>query len=382
VSDEGQGSPGVERRRSRMFQRADATNVPLRTILVTVLIVAATYLLGLLLYRLRVLLLLMLVGGFVSLLLNPLVVLLQERGVRRRGGAVLIVSVAALVAFVGLAIAFGYPLVNSLTHLANSLPGYVRKAQNGQGWIGHLLRRYHVESWINKNSTKLISLAQGLSKPALALGRGAVSVVLALLTIFTFVILLLIEAPRLKVAVLSLLPSARAAKFTSIGNQVSRSATGYMVGNLATSLIAGVVVFVTLWTLSVPFAALFALWVALVDFLPTIGGALAGIPTVLFAFGHSVTAGLVTLVVFLLYTQLENHVLNPIIMSRTARVNPLMVFVSVLVGAEVGAWLGGLFGGFVGVLLAVPGAATLQVLARETWATVRPAPSAADPPDG
>ena len=103
---------------------------------------------------------------------------------------------------------------------------------------------------------------------------------------------------------------------------------------------------------------------------------------VLFAFGHSVTAGLVTLVVFLLYTQLENHVLNPIIMSRTARVNPLMVFVSVLVGAEVGAWLGGLFGGFVGVLLAVPGAATLQVLARETWATVRPAPSAADPPDG
>ena len=109
------------------------------------------------------------------------------------------------------------------------------------------------------------------------------------------------------------------------------------------------------------------------DFLPTIGGALAGIPTVLFAFGHSLSAGAMTLVVFLLYTQIENHALNPVIMSRTAKINPLAVFVAVLVGAEVGAWVGGLFGGFVGVLLAVPAAAIVQTLVHELWALVRPA---------
>ena len=127
-------------------------------------------------------------------------------------------------------------------------------------------------------------------------------------------------------------------------------------------IIAGLVVFITLTIMGVPFAALFALWVALVDFLPTIGGALAGIPTVLFAFGHTTGAGIVTFIVFLVYTQIENHILNPLIMGRTTRVSPLAVFVAVLVGAELGDWLAGLFGGFVGVLIAVPIAASLQVI--------------------
>jgi predicted PurR-regulated permease PerM len=273
-------------------------------------------------------------------------------------------------------------LVNGLTHLANTLPSYVRKAQTGKGWIGHLLRQYHAENWINKNTSKLISLAKGLSRPALALGRGALSALVALLTIFTFVVLVLIEAPRLRISLLSTMAPERAARVSSIGSQVSRSVTGYMLGNLTTSLVAGVVVFITLWSLGVPFAALFALWVALVDFLPTIGGALAGIPTVLFAFGHSLSAGFVTLVVFLVYTQVENHLLNPVIMSRTAKINPLAVFVAVLVGAEVGAWVGGLFGGFVGVLLAVPAAAVVQLIAREVWVMVRnPVPHAVAPAD-
>jgi hypothetical protein len=75
-----------------------------------------------------------------------------------------------------------------------------------------------------------------------------------------------------------------------VAGEISQSATGYAFGNLLTSLIAGVVIFVTLTVLGVPFPLLWALWVALVDFLPMIGGALAGIPAVLFALGHSLTA--------------------------------------------------------------------------------------------
>ena len=108
------------------------------------------------------------------------------------------------------------------------------------------------------------------------------------------------------------------------------------------------VVFVTLLVMGVPFPFLWALWVALVDFLPMIGGALAGIPTVLFAAAHSLSAGIITLVVFLVYTQIENHVLNPVVMSRTVRVNPLLVLLSILFGGEIGSWIGGIFGAFVG----------------------------------
>jgi predicted PurR-regulated permease PerM len=66
---------------------------------------------------------------------------------------------------------------------------------------------------------------------------------------------------------------------------------------------------------------------------------------VLFALTHSVTAGIITAVVFVIDTQLENHVLNLLVVSRTVKVNPLLVTVAVLVGAEIGNWIGGLFGG-------------------------------------
>jgi hypothetical protein len=89
------------------------------------------------------------------------------------------------------------------------------------------------------------------------------------------------------------------------------------------------------------FPLLWALWVALVDFLPMVGGALAGIPTVLFALGHSVTAGIVTAAAFIAYQQIENHVLNSVVMSRTVRVNPLLVLLSLLIGTSIGDWIRG-----------------------------------------
>lgn len=357
----------VESRRGRMLRVADVNRVPVRAILFTIAVVVGVYLLGQVLFRLRTLLMIGLLSGFIALILNPLVVALERWKVRRRGPAVAIVSVLALLAFFGLALAFGYPLVNGLTHFADALPSYIDKAQHGRGWIGHLIRRYHVQSWVQRNSAKITSIATGLGKPALALGKGAASIILMLFGVFTFVVLLLVEAPKMRRGLSTMLEPHRAARYTRIGSAVSRSVSGYILGDLLTSLSAGVVVFVTLLTLGVPYALLFALWVALVDFLPTIGGALAGIPTVLFAFTHSTSAGVVTAIVFLLYTQIENHVLNPLVMSRTVKINPLLVFTSVLIGADIGAWLGGFFGGFVAVLLAVPVAGSLQVIVQEYW---------------
>jgi len=358
-------------RSSRIFQRADASKVPLRTILATVGVVIVVFFAGKVLYRLRDVLLLMLVGGFVALLLNPMVVFLQHWKLPRRGAAVFVVTLAALAVFMSLAFAFGYPLVNSITHLANALPNYISNAEHGKGWIGHLLRHYHVQAWLSKNSSKLVSYANGLSKPALALGRGAATILIALVTMFAFVVLLLLEGPKIRRALLDMSSPRTSEWISRVGSEIGKSALGYMLGNLLTSIIAGLVVFVTLWLLSVPFAFLWALWVALVDFLPQIGGALAGIPTVLFALVHSLSAGIITAIVFLAYTQIENHVLNPIIMSRTVKINPLTVFVAIIVGATLGAWVGGIFGGFVAVLLAIPAAATIQVLVREVWNATR-----------
>jgi predicted PurR-regulated permease PerM len=359
--------PPPDTRRARLWTAAEARNVPLRAILVTVAVVAVAYLAGELIYRLRDVILLMVVAGFVTVILNPIVIGVQRLGIRRRGYALTIVTLLALAAFAGLAVVFGYPLANGTTHLARGLPTYVNQAEHGRGWLGHLVIKYHVQAWIQSNAPKLAGFGRNLAKPALTLGKGAISLVIALLTIFALVLLLLIEGPKLRAGLLGLMEPARAERYTRIAREVNSSVIGYMLGNFLTSLIAGIVVFVTLLVLGVPFPFLWALWVALVDFLPMIGGALAGIPTVLFAAAHSLTAGIITLIVFLIYTQVENHVLNPIVMSRTVKVNPLLVLVSILVGASIGSLIGGIFGAFVAALLAIPAAGAIQVLVREIW---------------
>jgi predicted PurR-regulated permease PerM len=84
------------------------------------------------------------------------------------------------------------------------------------------------------------------------------------------------------------------------------------------------------------------------------------------------------------YTQVENHVLNPVVMSKTVRINPLLVFMAVLVGASAGNLIGGIFGGFVAALLAIPIAGTLQVLVKEIWQATAPdePQESPAPPDG
>ena len=368
-------------RLARLWNAADRARVPLRTIIAAVLVVGACYLSAKLVYRLRDVVLLLLVAGFIALILNPVVRVVQRYVTRRRGLAVTAVTGVALAVFLGVAFAFGYPLVDAITRLADRLPDYVASATQGRGWIGHLVMRYHVQHWVSQNAPKLVTFGQDLSGPALSFGKGALSLIVELATIFVLVLLLLLEGPKMRRGIMSLLTPRQAAEVTEIAAEVNRAVIGYMFGNFLTSAVAGVVVFVTLTVVGVPFPVLWGLWVALVDFLPMIGGALAGIPTVLFALTQSVSAGIVTAVAFLVYTQIENHILNPVIMSKTVRISPLLVLIAVLVGASLGNLVGGLFGGFVAALLAIPAAGALQVIVRVAWRLSGSQPDP-DPPPG
>jgi len=371
---------------SRLMNAAASRGVPLRTIVAAVAVVAATCLLGALAYLLRAVLLLILASSFVAAILDPLVAGLKRR-IPRRGLAVSAVVGLSVLIFAGLAVGFGSPLATGLTHFARALPPYVHQAQQGEGWLGHLLPRLHIQAWAQHNAPKVMNLGRELNGPALRLGQGTASLLVALLTTLALTFLFLLEGPKLQSGFLNLMAPAKAGRCARVMHEISHSVSGYVLGDILTSLIAGLVVLITLLALGVPYPFLLGLWVAVVDLLPMIGGALVGIPTVLFATAHSLKAGIVTLVVFAAYTQVENHFLNPAVMSRTARVNPLLVLVSVLVAGEIGSWLGGTFGAFVAALLAIPTAAALQIVVREVWRAtsdgqVRPAEAQGDaPPD-
>jgi predicted PurR-regulated permease PerM len=270
-----------------------------------------------------------------------------------------LVFLIGVAAFAGLVYLFAKPAYDAGSRFANDLPKVVDQARHGQGRIGHLIKRYHVDKYVRDNAPKIQDALKHAGGPLLRVARSVIAGVVGMVTVLVLTFLLLLEAPNLASSFLKLLPEPRAERVRRVAGDASRSVTGYVVGNAMTSVIAGVVIYTTLRVMGVPFAFLFGLWVALVDLLPLVGGLLAGVPTVAFALLHSPSAGIVTGIVFLVYQQIENHILNPVIMSRTVRLNPLWVMLSVLVGARVG--------GIVGALLAIPVAGALQVVARDVW---------------
>jgi len=353
-----------------MWSAAASRNVPLSTILTTLVlafvILDVNALVILLLWVLRTVLLYFVVALFISLLLSPAV-----RGVERlhvnRGVAVTIVFVLAVVVFLGIVALFTAPLVHAVTKFARDLPSLVKQAEHGRGRVGALLQRFHLQKWVTKNAPKIAGDITRSLKPAQALsvGAAALSTVVALGTIAILSLFLLLEAPGIRRAVLGLMNPVRAERVAHIYGEATRSVTGYMLGNALTSLIAGVVVFITLVLVGVPYSLLLGLWVALVDLLPMVGGLIAGVPVAIIAFFHSVPAFVIVVVVFLVYQQIENHILNPLIMSRTVRLNPLWVLLAVLVGATLGDRVGSGLGAFVGALVGIPVGGAVQVVVRE-----------------
>ncbi len=362
-------------RRDRLFAAAESKGVPLRTILTVDAVVVATYIVYRLVGRLREILLWLLIASFISLILNPAVVWLEHRRLRRTA-AVTVVFLLAVLAFAGIVGLFGYPLVNALTHLAERIPEMTRQLRKGHGGLARALQRVHLLSWVQHNAPKLAKYADSLSKPALSLGtnlgRAVFSTIIALLTITFLTLFLLLEAPRIRSGLLGTLRPDRRQVVEETARTVSHSVTAYVLGTFGLSLLFGAVVYVTLLATGVPFALLIGLWVALVAMIPLIGGLIAGVPSVVIALLHSPTSAIIVAVVFVLFQLTENHFLYPLVMSRTVRMNPLWVLLAVLIGANLGGVFGSSLGALTGALVAIPVGGACQVVFGEVWRRSRP----------
>ena len=373
-------------RRDRLFAAASAKGVPLRTILTVDAVVIATWVMYRLLGRLREVILWVLIAAFIALVLNPAVVALQRHRFRR-GAAVGVVFATAILGFIGVLALFGYPLVNSLTRVAEQLPTMVRQVQRGHGWLAHTLQHFGLLSWVQKNAPKLQQAARNLGKPALSiganLGKAVFSTMIALTTIAFLSLFMLLEAPVLRRGALQTMNPQLRETVMDVASTVSRSVTAYVLGTVAMGLLFGLVVFVTMLILGVPFALLIGLWVALVAMIPLIGGLIAGAPAVILALLHSPTAGVVALAVFVGFQLVENHFIYPVVMSRTVRMNPLWVLLAVLIGANLGGVFGSTLGALTGALVAIPVGGAIQVVFREIWLRTRarsgPSPGAGAP---
>jgi predicted PurR-regulated permease PerM len=153
-----------------------------------------------------------------------------------------------------------------------------------------------------------------------------------------------------------------------MAGEIAKTIGGYITGNLLISVIAGFFTTIVLLIVGVPFALALGLLVAILDLIPLAGATLGAIVVTLVALTKSLTAALIVLVWFIVYQQLENHLLQPIVYGRTVKLSPLAILVAVLVGAEVA--------GVLGALAAIPVAGTIQIVISD-WLQHRRTP----PPD-
>ena len=291
---------------------------------------------------------------FLALALNPAVDWLQRR-IDRRGLATGIVYIVALVLIAGISLLFIPTLVNQVNDFAHKVPDYLDDLTKGRGRLGFLQEKYHLVDKARKalregGASKLL----GISGTALAVAKGVVTAVVATLTIAFMTFFMLLEGPSWLERFYSLLRPTQRRRWERVGGEIYRTVGGYVTGNLLISLIAGTLTALVLWLTHVPYALALGLIVAILDLIPLAGATIAAIIVGAVAFLHGITAGIIVVVFFIVYQQVENHLLQPIVYGRTVQLSPLAVLISVLIGAELA--------GVLGALAAIPVAGSLQVL--------------------
>jgi len=295
------------------------------------------------------------IAMFLALALNPAVEWLQRHGVAGRGLAVAIVFVGTVVAIAALGATIIPTIVAQVNDFVDAVPGYVEDLTAGRGRLGFLEREYQItervrEALSDGGASKLL----GISGTALAVTKGVVTAVVATLTIAFLTLFMLLEGPAWVERLYSLLPEEKQPRWRKVGFDIYRTIGGYVTGNLTISLIAGVVSTAVLLGVGVPYAVALGLLVAILDLIPLAGATIAAILVTTVAFLDATTSGVIVLIFFIVYQQLENHVLQPVVYGRTVQLSPLAVLIAVLIGAELA--------GVIGALAAIPVAGAFQVI--------------------
>jgi predicted PurR-regulated permease PerM len=327
-----------------------------RTVLRVFAVGTAFVALAYLLYAVRDVLILVLLSAFLAFALNPAVVLLERRVPMRRGPACVTVFLTVLIVIGAFATAILTPLYDEVERFVNDLPAFVDDIRSSP-LIRDLDRKYDIFDSLEKQVNELPARLPDAGSLLLGVAGRVVTAVVNALTVMFLTFFLLLELPTITRSLLDLLRPRAADRVARVQNEINVTLARYVVGVLAIATIAGIVTFVTLTLLGVPFALVLALVVAVFDLVPLIGASIGLFIVVLVAFTQGVTPGVAMLIVGVVYQQIENNVIQPVVQKKSVSVSPFVVLVSVLIGTSLL--------GVVGALLAIPAAGSIQIALRE-----------------
>jgi predicted PurR-regulated permease PerM len=286
---------------------------------------------------------------FVAAGLDPAVSWLTRHGMRR-WLAVIIVVLLVLAVIGGFLAAAIPPLATQTTALANQLPHYAKQLQDHSSELGKLNAKYQLEKRLDKLiATRGTTVVTGL----VGAGEIVIGAVGSLFVVVVLTIYFLAGLPRIKLFAYRLAPQSRRARVILLGDEIFTKVGAYVLGNVATSVIAGIGTFAWMMIFRIPYPVLLGLFVALLDLIPVIGSTIGGIIVTLVALTVSLPVALFTIGFYVGYRLAEDYLLVPRILGRAVKVPAVVSVVAVLVG---GALLG-----IIGALVAIPAAAALRL---------------------
>ena len=336
----------------------DHTQVSGRAVAKIVLIVAGVIGGLYFFYLIREVVGLFLIAAFFAVAITPAVNWLGERRVPRWVAILLVyLSIAASIFGIGLLIV--PPLVNGVTDISNDLPGYVDDLRHNETFRDYD-NHYHITDKLTEQAQQLPSKLGDAAGTLRDVTVGVFNRFVQLFSILVITFFLVKDGHRLLNFLYRQLPPERSRRLRRIASDISDAIAGYVFGNFVISVLAGLVTYVTLRILGVPFALPLAILFGFFDLIPLVGATLGGILVgIVVAFVNFPVGLIVWVAVLILYQQVENNLIQPLVYGRAVELHPLIVIVAILIGAA-------LFG-VLGALVAIPAAAAVQAVVRDYW---------------
>jgi predicted PurR-regulated permease PerM len=346
---------------------APSTRIVLRIVLVVLAVAFALYLV----YLLRQPLTWIFIAGFVAIAVSGPVRVLQRW--MRRGFAIAVVYLGVILIPVLLAAALVPPVVEQLNLLIDNLPHYAGDLQQFVG-KNHTLREleqdYNITAELQKQASTLPGRVGDAAGILSGIGLGLVNSIFAGVTILVLSLFMIGSGNGWLRWIAARQGPGREEWLNRLFDRIGRAVANYVAGALGQALIAGVLAYIVLRILGVPYAGSLAVVIFVLDLVPlvgaTLGAILVGIITV---FNDFPTVTIAWVIWSIVYQQVENNIIQPRIQSKAVEVHPFVVLTSVLFGST-------LFG-VLGALLAIPVAAAIQIAVVEYNAFRKPPPAPA-----
>jgi predicted PurR-regulated permease PerM len=291
--------------------------------------------------------------------IRPLVYRLQRYRVPAPLAVLLIYLLGAAVAFILLYFLLN-PIITQVSSLVSHLPDYQKALQAEITQAQERLKAQGAVGQFIQNIASALAAAMQSSVPALLaipfnLLKGILGIFIDLVIVLTMTLFWLLSSRTLKTFVVGLLPPADQSRWSSVIGEVSLAFGGYVRGTLISMVIIGTITGVGLALLGVPYALLLGVLAALTELLPYLGPWISGTVSVILALiAVGPVKAVEVVILFILIQELEGNVVEPMVMSKSVHIDPLLVIVAVLIGINLL--------GIIGAVLAVPVAAGIQVL--------------------